>query len=162
MKKTIPHIQFKRRRLNGSSPTATVLPPSVPTPAPVSFAPDEPRPTTLRRRLGSPPRVKPTASNDRADALKERLKSAFPAVFGSLPRPLKVGIHKDIWQRLPDVDHTLLDAFLSKYTRQTDYLRALASGGQRFDLDGHVVEPISSFAQAQSSQRLANTRRHKD
>ncbi len=164
MKKTIPSIQFKRKRSTGMRPeVASTVPTAAAAPAPrVS-----PRAAVAPAPRRKAPRAAPAAANrasapmdDQLPELKRRLMNAFPKAFGDI-RPLKVGIHKDIWQRMPEVDHTVLDKLLSIYTRETDYLQALANGGHRFDLDGQVVESVSDYARNVSTQRLNTTQRRR-
>lgn len=57
--------------------------------------------------------------------------------------PLAIGIHKAIKERLPDISEGALRMTLKSYTASTKYLKAVANGTQRFDLDGHPAGDIT-------------------
>jgi sRNA-binding protein len=70
----------------------------------------------------------------------------FPKAFvpeHATKKPLKIGIHIDIKQRLPEIRDDGLDEFLRAYIRSIGYQSQLVSGRDRYDLDGEkcgVVE----------------------
>ena len=88
--------------------------------------------------------------------LTERFPKAFPADHQAI-RPLKIGIDQDIRTACPDLDEKVLRHVLGSHTRRLSYLKALARGGERIDLDGNPVEAITAEACAQAKERL-NTR----
>src|SRR5258706_15841291 len=82
-----------------------------------------------------------TASPFDGQTLIAVLAELFPELFvadGWKPhRPLKTGIHRDLVDRgvlLPDECR----AVFRRYCSRLMYQRAVAAGGPRFDLDGHV------------------------
>lgn len=70
------------------------------------------------------------------------LASAFP-VFRAC-QPLAIGIHKALRQRLPDLPDADLRQALRRHTTATKYLKAVANGTTRFDLDGNPAGEISA------------------
>lgn len=93
----------------------------------------------------------------------QRLKALFPALFGGAPKPLKLRIQTDIQQRAPGVfTRRALSAFLHRHTGSTGYLMALTRLGQRFDLDGQPVEPISEEHRDAAAAELTRRRASQD
>jgi len=66
--------------------------------------------------------------------------------------PLAIGIHKAIRERLPDIGGTQLRMALKRHTASTKYLKAVANGQKRFDLDGN---PAGEITADQREQALA-------
>ena len=68
----------------------------------------------------------------------------YPATFGlDKPPPLKVGIHKDILTRHPDLDPAILKRALKRYCERRAYQVALArEGACRVDLDGNPAGEV--------------------
>lgn len=87
----------------------------------------------------------------------------YPATFGlDKPPPLKVGIHKDILTRHPDLDPAILKRALKRYCERRAYQLALArEGAVRVDLDGQpageVLEDQRRFAKAKMSTKPAKS-----
>ncbi len=90
-------------------------------------------------------------------ALIEALATKFPKAFPADPqaiRPLKIGIDADIRKACPDLDEKLLQQVLASHTQRYSYLKALARGGQRIDLQGNPVETITAEAIAKAKEKL--------
>ena len=85
--------------------------------------------------------------------LTERFPKAFPAHPKAI-RPLKIGIDQDIRQACPELDEKVLRQVLGSHTHRLAYLKALARGGERIDLDGNPVAAITAEACAQAKERL--------
>lgn len=82
-----------------------------------------------------------------------RLRREFPEAFGMV-RPLALGIREALVARttLSDAE---VSSFLTFYTRSAAYLRAQAQpGAVRVDLDGNVVEAVSTDNSAFAAERL--------
>lgn len=77
----------------------------------------------------------------RPDPVLATLTSTFAVFRAGLP--LAIGIHKAIKERLPNLSDGALRATLKAYTASTKYLKAVANGRQRFDLDGQVAGEIA-------------------
>ena len=93
----------------------------------------------------------------------QRLKGLFPALFSGAPKPLKLRIQTDIQQRAPgQFTRRVLSAFLHRHTGSTGYLLAITRLGQRFDLDGVAVEPISDEHREAAQAELARRRGNQD
>ena len=63
----------------------------------------------------------------------------FPLVFfqGTEPKkPLSRGIHYDLFDAETGLSRTVIRRGLAAYTRRTSYLKSVAAGGARFNLDG--------------------------
>ena len=70
-------------------------------------------------------------------ALQEVLMERYPAAFSEPPRPLKIGIDRDILADLA-CDAEILTLTMQQWTRHPDYRLALRAGGPRLGLDGSV------------------------
>lgn len=101
---------------------------------PVSSTPTAARSGSRKPRRGAAPRRHP---------LLEQLAAWHPAVFGPVARPLKRGIFHDLMRLHPELSAPELKAALALHTRSTRYLRAVASGAPRLDLDGSFAEPTA-------------------
>lgn len=79
----------------------------------------------------------------------------FSVVF-CLPRvPLAIGIHRQIRARLGnEVTTRPLSAILAWWTKQPDYLEALARGGLRCNLDGSPTVEPNEVARPRAAKRL--------
>ncbi|MBV1774260.1 ProQ/FinO family protein [Burkholderiaceae bacterium DAT-1] len=82
-------------------------------------------------------RAKAARPNPLLDALIE----AFPVFRDGLP--LALGIHKQIIERMPEVDVPALRKTLHAYTSSTRYLKATVKAEQRFDLDGQPAGELT-------------------
>lgn len=70
-------------------------------------------------------------------------------VFGEC-LPLAIGIHKAIKQRQPEIGEGALRMALKQHTGSTKYLKAIANGTQRFDLDGNPAGEITGEQKQQA------------
>ena len=90
-------------------------------------------------------------------ALQAWLIEQYPAIFNpDKPPPLKVGVHKDILERHPDLAPATLRRALKRYCERRPYQLALArDGAVRVDLDGNpageVLEDQRKFAKVKLS-----------
>jgi sRNA-binding protein len=92
-------------------------------------------------------------------ACAQQLKSRFPALFGTTPRPVKLRIQADIQARVPGVfTKQVLSAFLRRHTGTTAYLIALTKASQRFDLDGAPAGEVSEEHRAAANEELQRRR----
>jgi ProP effector len=80
------------------------------------------------------------------------LIDTFPVFRDGLP--LAIGIHKIIKARLPDIGEGSLRVALKGYTASTKYLKAIANGKQRFDLDGNPAGEITTEQRQQALEAL--------
>jgi len=104
-----------------------------------------------------PPAVDSDAAA-RADA-GPRLKALFPALFVGASKPIKLRIQQDIQARAPGAfTRQALSAFFRRYTGSTAYLHAVASGRERFDLDGQPAGPIADEHRQAAREELARRR----
>ncbi|MGQ0711475.1 MAG: ProQ/FINO family protein [Rhodoferax sp.] len=79
-----------------------------------------------------------------AQAVLQLLAQRFPGLWGASVMPLKRGIFQELAQALGDeVPRAALKEALARHTRSTPYLRAMASGQARTDLQMCAVEPVS-------------------
>ena len=69
-------------------------------------------------------------------------------------RPLAIGVHKAINASHPEVDKQALKMTLKRYTASTKYLKAVAAGGARYDLDGNPAGEITPEQQKQANDAL--------
>lgn len=56
---------------------------------------------------------------------------------------MALGIHKVIKERMPDIDVAQLRLAMKAHTASFCYLKAVATGKQRVDLDGNPVEELT-------------------
>lgn len=106
---------------------------------------------------------------ERTRAFIDELILRFPACFSADAqsiRPLAIGIEKELKKALAD-DATetappgwLIRQALARYTRSPAYLAAMMAGGDRIDLNGKPVEPVTDsaieHARARRAEQKAN------
>lgn len=63
-------------------------------------------------------------------------------------KPLAIGIDKDLVSALPQYDSTLVARVLANHCRRPRYIKALARGGKRFDLNGRFKGEVTAEEQA--------------
>lgn len=91
----------------------------------------------------------PTTKRQRTLTALALLQARFPALFPAKPsdvRPLALGIHQALVGRLASesgADPKGIGWALRKWCQREGYKRALARGGNRIDLDGRPVEPVT-------------------
>lgn len=89
-----------------------------------------------------------TANGDVLKLLNERF-----AVFREA-KPLAIGIHKEIMKAVPGLDAGKMRTAMRRHTGTTRYLRAIATGSERHDLNGAVVGTISEEQKKQAGDAL--------
>lgn len=70
-------------------------------------------------------------------------------------KPLAVGIDQDLVAALPQFDPSLIARVLANHCRRPRYLKALARGGKRFDLNNRFKGEVSPEEQAIAQQHPA-------
>ncbi|MCP1661154.1 ProQ/FINO family protein [Neisseria perflava] len=70
-------------------------------------------------------------------------------------KPLAVGIDQDLINALPQYDPALIARVLAKHCRRPRYLKSLARGGKRFDLNNRFKDEVSAEEQAIAQQHPA-------
>lgn len=90
--------------------------------------------------------------------LLAQLSEMFPVFQNAVP--LAVGIHKAIRKRLPEIDQRLLRIAMKIHTDSTRYLKALANGRNRHDLDGQPSGTITPDQRALAAS-VMRERSHK-
>ena len=80
------------------------------------------------------------------------LRSTFP-VFQEC-RPLAIGIHKAILERIPGINPQQLRLAMRMHTSSARYLKALTNGETRFDLDGNVAGTVTPEQKQQAMETL--------
>lgn len=88
----------------------------------------------------------------------------FPACFTQKAevKPLKIGIFKDLSERLAEdelVSKTRLRQAIRYYTSSLRYLEAIKAGAKRVDLDGNDCEEIDAQHEAHAQERVAEVRK---
>ena len=75
-------------------------------------------------------------------------------------KPLAVGIDQDLIKAMPQYDATLILRVLSNHCRRPRYIKALAKGGKRFNLNnrfkGEITAEEQAIAQKHPSLQTAN------
>lgn len=81
---------------------------------------------------------------DTAMPVLEKLFELYPQLFGARFLPLKLGIYQDLMAAHPqEFKRDDLKTALGVHTRSTRYLQAVASGLQRYNLQGQPVEDVA-------------------
>ncbi|MDO4997582.1 MAG: ProQ/FINO family protein [Neisseria sp.] len=70
-------------------------------------------------------------------------------------KPLAIGIDQDLIAALPQYDASLIARVLANHCRRPRYLKALARGGKRFDLNNRFKGDVSTEEQAIAAQHPA-------
>ena len=70
-------------------------------------------------------------------------------------KPLAVGIDQDLIAALPQYDPALIARVLANHCRRPRYLKALARGGKRFDLNNRFKGEVSAEEQTIAQQHPA-------
>ena len=70
-------------------------------------------------------------------------------------KPLAVGFDQDLVAALPQYDPGLIAPVLANHCRRPRYLKALARGGKRFDLNNRVKGEVSAEEQTIAQQHPA-------
>ncbi|WP_241596514.1 ProQ/FINO family protein [Rosenbergiella epipactidis] len=87
-----------------------------------------------------------------------RLISIFPALLSEEePKPFKVGILEDMTKYIADNQITFgigqVKSALARYTSNYRYQKALAAGGDRYDLDGNPCGEVTPEQQAAAKEK---------
>jgi hypothetical protein len=126
--------------------TAQALPAAQSSPATAASPPASPSPSRLNDTRG-----------ERVAVQLVELRQRFPLAFNGDgdrdPRPLKVGIHRDLRKRAPDLDGALLRQVLKAYCGGPRYLAALVAGAVRIDLDGEPAGAVTAEEEARAIEQ---------
>ena len=69
-------------------------------------------------------------------------------------KPLIIGIHEELQAAHPELSLEIIRAIMRYHTRWSVYLRALARGGMRYNLQGEPIERIKEGHMAFAAKRL--------
>ena len=137
-------------RMQGDAPAAA---------QPQAMADAEPASESLSASDSSSAHPSSAAASQAPADCAEQLRQRWPALFAGPTKPLKLRIQVDIQERAPGVfTRQALSAFFRRYTGSTAYLRALASGKHRYDLDGQPAGEVSIDNRKVASDELARRR----
>lgn len=95
-----------------------------------------------------------TARRAAAKIYEQYLIQNHPTLFGDKPKPLKIGIHKDLNQTRGPHSHKTMHFFMSRYTQSKTYLQALIKGSSRYDLNGKPAGIVSEQQKQIAQQAL--------
>ena len=97
-----------------------------------------------------------TEQLDRARAALEALVKRFPLAFTNPPRPLKIGITKDLIAaaRSDAISAQAIRDAIAIWCRQASYLKAQVEGAARIDLDGNITGAVTADQAAGVKERL--------
>lgn len=96
--------------------------------------------------------TKPAPKPAHRNALLERLQAEFPVFRDYLP--LAIGIHKQLLERMPDLDKNKVRVAMHNHTASTRYLKALTEDAPRLDLDGLAVGAVTAEQQTVAVETL--------
>ena len=96
-------------------------------------------------------------------ALYRVIMEQWPTVFPARPdevRPLAIGIHQLLEKKFPDRSPEQVRRAIAqwRYPRLGAYLRIVARGGPRYDLDGNPCGEVTAGEQENARQRLKEWR----
>ena len=116
-----------------------------------------PKPAKNKKQKNSPAEDSPrmVAARELLAKLIEEHPTLFP-VDGSAPKAWKIDLYHDIRKRYT-TSHNILKSAIGLWRRKENYLRyyqVLAAGGNRHDLDGNPVEPISEKDRESAEREL--------
>ncbi|WP_241580377.1 ProQ/FINO family protein [Rosenbergiella nectarea] len=88
-----------------------------------------------------------------------RLISLFPALLSEEnPKPFKIGILEDMTKYIADHEITFgigqVKSALARYTSNYRYQKALAAGGNRYDLGGNPCGEVTPEQQAAAQEKI--------
>jgi len=69
-------------------------------------------------------------------------------------KPMKKGIVREFYERFPDISHRKIQVILAKHAENIDYLKNVASGTHRYDLNGKECEKIRDTERAFSAEQI--------
>ena len=94
--------------------------------------------------------VQTMSKKKQTDMIADHIYNKFD-VFKKF-KPLAVGIDQDLVAALPQFDATLIARVLANHCRRPRYLKGLARGGKRFDLNGRFKGEVTAEEQAIAQQ----------
>lgn len=126
---------------------------------PTSSVTQPPRGPAATPRRGARKVVKKAPPPPPPPALYRVIMKRWPTAFPAHPeaiRPLAVGIHQLVEKQLPDRSPEQIRRAIAqwRYPRLGAYLRAVARGGVRYDLDGNPCGEITESEKENARQRL--------
>lgn len=83
--------------------------------------------------------------HDHVKPMRAEFHRVFPKIFTregdikAVKRPLKIGIHLDLFEAFPSKDQKLIRLALHDYVQGKKYLKACFDGAERVDLQGKVT-----------------------
>jgi ProP effector len=95
--------------------------------------------------------AEPLGPNPATDVLK-LLGQRF-AVFREA-KPLAIGIHKALMKLMPELDAAKVRTAMRRHTGSTRYLKAVATGDDRYGLEGQVDGKITAEQKQQAADAL--------
>lgn len=99
--------------------------------------------------------VQTMSKKKQTEMIADHLYGKYP-VFKQF-KPLALGIDQDLIAQLPQYDSTLILRVLTNHCRRIRYLKALAKGGKRFDLNNRPKGEVSTEEQALAAQHIPGT-----
>jgi ProP effector len=91
--------------------------------------------------------------------MHEGIAQLVPNCFRQPDQPLKIGIHKDIIARHPELRPSLMASTLKTYTRSVGYLETLKAGAPRIDLDGNPAGEVTLRYQEHAERLIVTAAR---
>lgn len=151
----------KARAAQSPSPSPGAHPEPLPPPPASSPRPQRQAPAaTPSEAQVAPSPPKPSKKKEKALALMRLLMERWPAAFPQDPaavKPLAIGIHREVIERLPESPPGQIRKAIILWLnpRKEAYLRALAAGGSRYDLEGRPKGEVSPEHREQTAKELA-------
>ena len=114
---------------------------------------------TLFKVVSARKREKRRVQEESINAVGRELFSRWPQVFGGPPhtlKPLKHGLEADLAEHLPEVTPVVIKQALARWKkrRAVAYLRAVAAGGKRYDLQGEICGEVTAEEATAAQQQV--------
>lgn len=86
--------------------------------------------------------------NSKKKKMVKILEERWPKLFDfDSPKPLMIGISTNIFSITDEAEHAQIKKSITAYTGRLKYIRCLAKGGSRYNVDGDISGEVSKEAQ---------------
>lgn len=88
--------------------------------------------------------------------LQPELTTRYPHLFSlAAPKPMAIGIHKQLREACPDVSSRVIQTFLWNWTKRWKYIDCLKDGAIRLNLDGSESERVTTNVAHDAKTKLS-------
>lgn len=94
----------------------------------------------------------PAQTSSRRNALLDQLCELYSVFKEGVP--LAIGIHKQILEKMPELEKANLRTAMRLHTHSTRYLKGVVAGAPRFDLERNAAGEVTEEQQEQAASML--------